>query len=77
MKMADKRRASYRVAILNVAEGHARRFRLTILAIGAFFFGYYFFAEVWPALLRAGSGEPDRDRLNKRAWGSELHGLIF
>jgi hypothetical protein len=53
--MAAKRRTS-RVAILNVAEEHPRRFRLTILTIAAFFFGYYFFAEVWPALLRAGSG---------------------
>jgi hypothetical protein len=34
----------------------ARRLWLTALTIGAFFFGYYFFAEVWPALLGAGSG---------------------
>ena len=56
MKMPARHKTSYRAAILTMAEGHTRRFRLTILTIGAFFFGYYFFAEVWPALLRAGSG---------------------
>jgi hypothetical protein len=47
---------TYRVAIFNGAEERARRLRLTALTFGAFFFGYYFFAEVWPALLGAGSG---------------------
>lgn len=68
--MPAKRKHTYRVATLNVAEGHVRRFWLTALTISAFFspkgtyapskgtygFGYYFFAEVWPALLGAGSG---------------------
>jgi hypothetical protein len=54
--MPTKRKHTYRVAILNVAEGHARWLWLTALTISAFWFGYYFFAEVWPALLGAGSG---------------------
>jgi hypothetical protein len=54
--MPSKRKDVYRVAILTGAEERARRLRLTALTIGAFFFGYYFFAEVWPALLGAGSG---------------------
>jgi hypothetical protein len=54
--MPTKRKHTYRVAILNVAEERARRLWLTALTIGAFFFGYYFYAEVWPALLGAGSG---------------------
>jgi hypothetical protein len=56
VKMPAKRKTSHRVAILSMAEERTSRFRLTILTIGAFFFGYYFFVEVWPALLRAGSG---------------------
>ena len=54
--MPSKRRDTYRVVILTGAGERARRLRLTALTIGAFFFGYYFFAEVWPALLGAGSG---------------------
>jgi len=55
---------------VNLAEGNKRRFWLTALTIGESSpltgtyapltgtcgFGYYYFAEAWPALLRAGSG---------------------
>ena len=54
--MAAKRKPSYHVATLNTAEGSVRRFWLVTMTSGAFLFGYYFFAEVWPALLGAGSG---------------------
>jgi hypothetical protein len=54
--MSSKHKPSYRIATLEIAEGHVRRLRLVALTIGAYLFGYYFFAEVWPALLRAGSG---------------------
>jgi hypothetical protein len=54
--MPVERKHTYRVATLNLAEGHVRRFWLAALTIGAFWFAYYFFAEVWPALLGAGSG---------------------
>jgi hypothetical protein len=54
--MPTKHKHTYRVATLPLAEQYVRRFWLTMLTIGTFFFGYYFFAEVWPALLGAGSG---------------------
>jgi len=54
--MAAKRKPSYRMGTLDIAEGSVRRFWLVTMTIGVFLFGYYFFAEVWPALLRAGSG---------------------
>ena len=68
--MSPQRKRTNRVATLNVAEGHVRRFWLTALTIGTSFspkypvrgtkgtygFGYFYFAEVWPALLLAGSG---------------------
>jgi hypothetical protein len=48
---------------LSVAESHVRRLWLAALTFGAFFspkgtygFGYYYFAEVLPALLPVGSG---------------------
>jgi hypothetical protein len=57
MQMPGQRKHTYRVAVLNVTKDRVRRFWLTVLVIGGFcFFGYYYFAEVWPALLRAGSG---------------------
>jgi hypothetical protein len=57
MQMPGQRKQSYRAAVLNVTKDRVRRFWLTVLVIGGFcFFGYYYFAEVWPALLRAGSG---------------------
>ena len=54
--MSSQRKHTNRVAVLNAAEGHARRLWLVALTVGAFFFGYYYFAEVLPALLLAGSG---------------------
>jgi len=54
--MPGERKYTYREAVLSVAEEHDGRFWLTALTTGAFWFGYYFFAEVWPALLGAGSG---------------------
>jgi len=54
--MPGERKYTYREIVLSVAEEHNRRFWLTALTIGTFWFGYYFFAEVWPALLGAGSG---------------------
>jgi hypothetical protein len=54
--VSPQRKRTNRVAVLTVAEGHARRLWLVALTVGAFFFGYYYFAEVLPALLPAGSG---------------------
>ena len=54
--MPVERKHTYRVSTLNLAEERARQLWLTALTIGALWFGYYFFAEVWPALLGAGSG---------------------
>jgi hypothetical protein len=54
--MPGERNQTYRAATLNMAEGTLRRFWLAVLAISTFWFAYYFFAEVWPALLGAGSG---------------------
>jgi biotin transporter BioY len=49
--------------ILNATDGYVCQFWLTALIIGTFFsrkgtdgFGYYYFTEVWSALLPAGSG---------------------
>ncbi len=52
--VSPQRKRISRVAALSVVERHGRRFWLTALTVGAFFFGYYYFAEVWPALLPAG-----------------------
>ena len=52
--MPVQRKHTYRVAALNLAEERARRLWLTTLTI--VLFGYYFFAELWPALFGAGSG---------------------
>lgn len=55
--MSPQRKRTIRVTTMNVAEEHVRRFWLMALALGAFLFGYfYYFAEVWPVLLLAGSG---------------------
>ena len=62
--MLPQRKRTNRVATLNLAEGHVRRPRLTTSTPGLFLslegsygFGYfYYFAEVWPALLFAESG---------------------
>ena len=55
--MPGQRKHTFRIAVLNVTEDRVRRLWLTALVIGGFcIFGYYYFAEVWPALLRAGSG---------------------
>jgi hypothetical protein len=59
-----QRKRTNRVATLDLAEGHVRRPRLTASTPGLFLspegsygFGYfYYFAEVWPALLFAESG---------------------
>jgi hypothetical protein len=59
-----QRKRTNRVATLDMAEGPARQSWLTTLTPGAFLspqgsygFGYfYYFAEVWPALLFAKSG---------------------
>jgi hypothetical protein len=40
---------------MSVTNGQARRLWLAALAVGAFFFGYYyFFIKVWRVLLPAG-----------------------
>ena len=54
--MPGERKQTYQAVALNMAEGNLGRFWPAMLAISAFWFGYYFFAEVWPALLGAGSG---------------------
>ncbi len=62
--MLPQRKRTNRVATLDLAEGHVRQPRLTASASGLFLspegsygFGYfYYFAEVWPALLFAESG---------------------
>lgn len=61
--MPAQRKPTHRVAALNPAERNKRSGWLIALTIGAsspakgtYGIGYYFFAEVWPALLRAGSG---------------------
>jgi hypothetical protein len=59
-----QRKRTNRVTSLDMAEGHVHRSGLTVLTPGAFLspegsygFGYfYYFAEVWPALLFAESG---------------------
>jgi hypothetical protein len=61
--MRTERKPTYRLTTLNMGEECTGRDQLTVLAISASSpltashgFGYYYFAEVWPALLRAGSG---------------------
>ena len=52
--MSPQRARSNRVVVLSAAESQARRLRLAALTIGAFYFGYHYFAKVLPALLPAG-----------------------
>jgi hypothetical protein len=48
---------SSQVAILNIAEGNARRFGWLVLTVGMFFAGYYYFwFTLLPALLPSRGG---------------------